>query len=137
MERLSVSSHTKELCVPALSNPGVRSSAGVLIAEYLVIKNEYQGGLKTWRAGRCAAALGTVLTTRSWKFTQRRTEEKRNSWGWMCSGEGESLPGWGNEGMKIFPISPHKEFLLCLGTDEPTDKISWKTTVNVTGVHLI
>lgn len=58
MERLSVSSRTKEFCVPALSNPGVRSSAGVLIAEYLVIKKEDQGGLKTRRAGRCAAALG-------------------------------------------------------------------------------
>lgn len=42
----------------------------VLIAEYLVIKNEYQGGLKTWRAGRCAAALGTVLMRPSEKFTQ-------------------------------------------------------------------
>lgn len=46
----------------------------VLIAEYLVIKNEYQGGLKTWRAGRCAAALGTVLTR---KFTQQRRQKKK------------------------------------------------------------
>jgi len=43
----------------------------VLIAEYLVIKNEYQGGLKIWRAGRCAAALGAALTRVSWKFSHQ------------------------------------------------------------------
>lgn len=48
----------------------------VLIAEYLAIKNEYQGGLKIWRAGRCAAALGTVLTGVSQKFIQSRIQKK-------------------------------------------------------------
>lgn len=62
--------------------------------------------MKAWRAGRCAAALGAVVTTPSWEFTQWRTErKKRNSWGWMCLSEGGSLPNWGDEKKK--PTNKH------------------------------
>lgn len=78
----------------------------VLIAEYLVIKNEYQGGLKTWRAGRCAATFGAALTGVSWKFSHKEQKQQKN-WVFlrsMCFDEGKSVYlHCAEEGMR-FPI---------------------------------
>lgn len=77
MERLSVSSHTKELCAPALLNPGVRSSACSLDSRIFSDKEWLSGRIENMESRQMCCSTWSCID-KTWVLGNLPNREHKN-----------------------------------------------------------
>jgi len=91
LERLSVSSHTKELCVPALLNPGVISSACSLDSRIFSDKERVSGRIENMESWQMCCSTWSCIDKSELEIQPSRIENNNNCWSSMRLGEGISV----------------------------------------------